>query len=175
MHEWHREHTATATITRYAPSFTITHHCSPLLTTVHHYSPLFTITTTIQPLPLLCLASFCTITFHDSSFSLALPQAVDVLTHTLNHHHAGSNVDFTENELAVVSGRIRDMSTSGGGAPRVNVDHVIELVMCRWSTKMRDREVDLRKTFRAGDVDLNNVLSFGKWVGGKEAVGEEAV
>ena len=99
-------------------------------------------------------------------FSLALPQAVDVLTHTLNHHHAGSNVDFTENELAVVSGRIRDMSTSGGGAPRVNVDHVIELVMCRWSTKMRDREVDLRKTFRAGDVDLNNVLSFGKWAGG---------
>ena len=95
-----------------------------------------------------------------------LPQAVDVLTHTLNHHHAGSNVDFTENELAVVSGRIRDMSTSGGGAPRVNVDHVIELVMCRWSTKMRDREVDLRKTFRAGDVDLNNVLSFGKWAGG---------
>ena len=139
----------------------------PIRTIVHHYSPLFTITTTIQPLPLLCLASFCTITFHDSSFSLALPQAVDVLTHTLNHHHAGSNVDFTENELAVVSGRIRDMSTSGGGAPRVNVDHVIELVMCRWSTKMRDREVDLRKTFRAGDVDLNNVLSFGKWARGE--------
>merc|ERR1719345_373503 len=33
-------------------------------------------------------------------------------------------------------------------------------MMCRWSTKMRDREVDLRKTFRAGDVDLDNVLSF---------------
>ena len=32
---------------------------------------------------------------------------------------------------------------------------------------MRDREVDLRKTFRAGDVDLNNVLSFGKWAGGE--------
>ena len=94
--------------------------------------------------------------------SLPTEQAVDVLTHTLNHHHAGSNVDFTENELAVVGGRIRDMSTSGGGAPRVDVDHVIELIMCRWSTKMRDREVDLRKTFRAGDVDLNNVLSFGE-------------
>jgi hypothetical protein len=163
----------------YYPIRTIVHHYSPLFTITHSLftitHSLFTITTTIQPLPLLCLASFCTITFHDSSFSLALPQAVDVLTHTLNHHHAGSNVDFTENELAVVSGRIRDMSTSGGGAPRVNVDHVIELVMCRWSTKMRDREVDLRKTFRAGDVDLNNVLSFGKWVGGKEAVGEEAV
>jgi len=47
-----------------------------------------------------------------------------------------------------------------GGPPRVNVDDVLELLMCRWSTKMRDREVDLRKTFRAGDVDLNHVLSF---------------
>ena len=94
--------------------------------------------------------------------SLPTAQAVDVLTNSLSATHAGANIHFTENELVVIGSRINDMSTSSGGPPRCNIDDVLELMMCRWSTKMRDREVDLRKTFRAGDVDLDNVLSFGK-------------
>jgi len=56
---------------------------------------------------------------------------------------------------------ISDRSLVITGQKRTDVDDILELMMCRWATKMRDREVDLRKTFRAGDVDLNNVLSFG--------------
>ncbi len=92
--------------------------------------------------------------------SLPAEQVCQVLTENLSHDHAGANIHFTENELVVLCNRIKDLAAGG---PRVDVDDVLELVMCRWTTKMRDREVDLRKIFRAGDVDLNSVLSFGEW------------
>jgi hypothetical protein len=98
--------------------------------------------------------------------SLPLDQACKVLAATLGKDHAGANVHFSESEIVVLQSRARDMARgasggAGGDASRINVDDLLELVMCRWATKMRDREVDLRKIFRAGDVDLNNVLSFG--------------
>ena len=44
--------------------------------------------------------------------SLPTEQAVEILAQTLTSHHAGANVEFSENELAVVGSRIRDMSKS---------------------------------------------------------------
>jgi hypothetical protein len=97
--------------------------------------------------------------------SLPLDQACEVLASTLGKDHAGANVHFSESEIVVLQSRAKDMARgasggAGGDSSRINVDDLLELVMCRWATKMRDREVELRKIFRAGDVDLNNILSF---------------
>ena len=89
--------------------------------------------------------------------SLPTEQVVEAVNRCLGHEHEGANVYFTENEMAVVSMRIREKSDV---RKRVDLDDVLELLMGRWAIKMRNREVELRKIFRAGDIELNKVLSF---------------
>lgn len=53
--------------------------------------------------------------------------------------------------------RLRDSVSSDG---LVDTDHALETLLSQWAMLQVSREVDLRKLFRAGDVDLNHVLTF---------------
>lgn len=53
--------------------------------------------------------------------------------------------------------RLRDSVSSDG---LVDADHALKTLMSQWAMLQVSREVDLRKLFRAGDVDLNHVLTF---------------
>lgn len=58
--------------------------------------------------------------------------------------------------------RIRELVNTDGA---VDTDRALGVLLDQWAALQETREVELRKLFRAGDVDLDNVLTFDEFFG----------
>ena len=67
-----------------------------------------------------------------------------------------------QEKLAIIIMRVRELVSSDG---TVDTDKAFLALLNQWATLQETREVDLRKLFRAGDIDLDNVLTFDEFFG----------
>ena len=64
---------------------------------------------------------------------------------------------LSQEKIAIISMRVRELVDTDGS---VDTDKALQTLLNQWAELQENREVELRKLFRAGDVDLDNVLTF---------------
>ena len=64
---------------------------------------------------------------------------------------------MSQEKLAIITMRIRELVNTDGA---IDTDKALSVLLNEWSELQENREVELRKLFRAGDVDLDSVLTF---------------
>ena len=59
---------------------------------------------------------------------------------------------MSQEKLAIITMRIRELVNTDGA---IDTDKALSVLLNEWSELQENREVELRKLFRAGDVDLD--------------------